>query len=752
MNRYPVKQSGPIEAWLRPASELWVALMHTAAAVLCVCAPWALLLTPELSWPIAGLFAALAVIRFRQGLFILRYQRSLRRLPDYRLRADQIPVSQTRLFIGMGFQWKQIHTQRLLDTRRPHLARFVEPPAYFDAARRCEQRWERSESRAARRAASLLGSRSRWNPVAPLPEVGGNPTIHAVEPNEGEVTMALGERVGHTLVLGTTRVGKTRLAEILIAQDIRRGDVTIVFDPKGDAELLQRVYAEASRAGRLDKLYVFHLGYPDISCRYNPIGTFSRITEVASRVANQLSGEGQSAAFREFGWRFVNVVARALNALGQRPTYELILRYVTNIEPLFQDYCRAFLEQPDLQAYVRRTNPEWSPTGWEIEILTIESGINDKNTPMALRSRQKRTIALINYIKEHRLFDPVLDGLRSAVEYDKTYFDKITASLLPMLEKLVTGAIGGLLSPDYFDLHDPRPILDWEEIIRTGGIVYFGLDALTDQFVSTAVGAAALSDLTSLAGRLYKYGSGHGVPGPAVKRRVCLHLDEFAEIMGPEIVPMANKAGGAGVQLTVYTQTASDVVARAGSVAQAGQVIGNLNTMIMLRVKEPATALLLTEQLPQVEVLSLVPASGAHDTAADGDGTHFTSANQDLVTKTAAPMLTPNDLVTLPKGQAFALLEGGRLFKLRLPLPDASHDPAMPASLSAMAADMAKRYKTGEKWWDEAAALPIPAATGPAPSMPLSASPADDRALAMGRAAIGGDEALMDGANGARGT
>ena len=45
--------------------------------------------------------------------------------------------------------------------------------------------------------------------------------------------MDIGERVGHTLVLGTTRVGKTRLAEILITQDIRRGDVVIVFDPKG---------------------------------------------------------------------------------------------------------------------------------------------------------------------------------------------------------------------------------------------------------------------------------------------------------------------------------------------------------------------------------------------------------------------------------------------------------------------------------------------------------------------------------------
>jgi hypothetical protein len=62
--------------------------------------------------------------------------------------------------------------------------------------------------------------------------------------------MDLGEWAGDTLVLDTTRVGKTRLAEILVAQDIRRGQLMIFFDTKGDADLLRRVYAEAKRAGR----------------------------------------------------------------------------------------------------------------------------------------------------------------------------------------------------------------------------------------------------------------------------------------------------------------------------------------------------------------------------------------------------------------------------------------------------------------------------------------------------------------------
>ena len=51
------------------------------------------------------------------------------------------------------------------------------------------------------------------------------------------------------------------------------------------------MYVECKRAGRLDEFYVFHLGWPDISARYNAVGRFGRISEVATRIAGQLSGE-----------------------------------------------------------------------------------------------------------------------------------------------------------------------------------------------------------------------------------------------------------------------------------------------------------------------------------------------------------------------------------------------------------------------------------------------------------------------------
>jgi hypothetical protein len=93
-------------------------------------------------------------------------------------------------------------------------------------------------------------------------------------------------------------------------------------------------------------------------------------------------------------------------------------------------------------------------------IVQIEAKLNEKNIPRNMIGREKRVVALEQYLSQARNYDPVLDGLRSAVRYDKTYFDKIVASLLPLLEKLTSGKIAQLLAPNYSDLADPRPIFD----------------------------------------------------------------------------------------------------------------------------------------------------------------------------------------------------------------------------------------------------------------------------------------------------
>jgi len=617
----------------------------------------------------------------------MRYQRNMRRLPIYRLRADKIPLSRHKLFLGKGFRWTQRHTQRLRDTIRPEVQHYVQPGALYQWARRKEVAWESIPL--LNLLAWFLRSRGWWNPLSPLPPVGGKPALHAVEPDEQDVWMDIGERVGHTLVLGTTRVGKTRLAEILIAQDIRRGDVVIVFDPKGDADLLRRVYAEAKRAGRAKDFYMFHLGFPESSARYNAIGNFSRITEVATRIANQLPSEGNSAAFKEFAWRFVNIIARALVALGRRPDYQQVRRYINDIEPLFVEYAREHLRRH-------------GAADWREKVADIAGNIKERNLPNSLRGRNDEAIALMRHLQELDLYDPVLDGLVSAFKYDKTYFDKIVSSVGPLMEKLTTGKIAELISPNYLDEADSRPIFEWMDVIRRKGIVYVGLDALTDTTVASAVGNSMFADLVSVAGHIYKHGvdvDPIDTPRANVLPTISMHADEFNELIGDEFVPLLNKAGGAGFQVTAYTQTWSDVEARIGSRAKAGQVAGNFNTLIMLRVKELATAEMMTDQLPKVEVFTLMSVSGVDDSSDPGSGIDFKSRNEDRISVSEVPMLTPAELVALPKGQAFALLEGGQLWKLRMPLPDTRGDHAMPAGLAEIANEMERTYITNDQWY-----------------------------------------------------
>lgn len=637
-----------LEARLRPAFEFVAALASTVVAILVTVIPGLCLLNPHEAWCLAGLLTIHVVCRLREGLKVLAYRSGLRCQRTYRVGAESIPFSSERLFLGLGFRWDQRHTQRLLEARDPTRRHLLEISPLL---RRC-----------------LIG-----DSAAVAPAIGGDPALHGVEPEEAEIWMDLGERVGHTLILGTTRVGKTRLAELLITQDIRRGEIVIVFDPKGDADLLRRVYAEAKRSGREKEFFMFHLGHPEFSARYNPVGSFSRITEVATRIAGQLPSEGESAAFKEFVWRFVNVMARALVALGRRPDYEQINRFASNVEPLLIDYYEHWLDG------------EAGATGWRDEVASMQ--IDKKSLDKGLQSRGSRAVTLVEFTRRKKLYDPIANALASTLNYEKSYFDKLVASLLPLMEKLTTGEIAALLSPDLEAMQDWRPVFDWHGVINLRGIVYVGLDSLSDYEVAGAVGNSMFADLTSVAGSLYKFGPGRGQSTP----RISIHADEFNELIGDEFIPLLNKAGGAGFQVTAYTQTWSDVEARIGSKAKAGQIAGNFNTLVMLRVKEMATAELLTDQLPNVQLMTTVPSSSVSDTNDPTDFGDFASSNEDRLSVESVRLLEPSDLVQLPKGQAFALIHGGQLYKIRIPLPDNSEDPMMPANLTAIGEELRQR-------------------------------------------------------------
>ena len=430
----------PLENLFRPAVERHAAIAALAAASGVIAWPEVLMLTPGAGLVVAALLFAHALRREAQAERVLRFQRHLRQPPHYVLAADRIPWSRHKLFLGRGFRWTAVHTQRLVDSRRPEYAHFREPTWLYRLARRFELRHEHT---GLAWATALTRRPARWNPVAPMPEVGGDPALHGVEPDERDVYLPLAERVGHMVVVGTTRTGKSRFLELLVAQDIRRGETVIVFDPKGDADVFRRVYAEAKRAGRMGQFHFFHLGYPHCSARYNPIGDFARITEVATRIANNMPSGGDAESFKQFVWKYVNGLVRAMVALGRKPSYRALHRYAENFEPLILDYFMHWLDR------------EPQAAGWRDEVAGIE--IDNTRLDKALKSRGGELVKLLDYAKRKQLYDSTASALASVVTYENSYFQKLVASLYPFLEKVTTGEIADLVSPDYENLDDPRP-------------------------------------------------------------------------------------------------------------------------------------------------------------------------------------------------------------------------------------------------------------------------------------------------------
>lgn len=152
--------------------------------------------------------------------------------------------------------------------------------------------------------------------------------------------------------------------------------------------------------------------------------------------------------------------------------------------------------------------------------------------------------------------------------------------------------------------------------------------------------------------------------------------------------------------MIAYTQTLSDVEARIGNRAKAGQIIGNFNSLLMFRVKEFSTAELLTNQLPEVSVLDVMAMSNVTDSSDPGDSKDFNSSTGDRVITSRQKLISPSDIINLPKGQAFALLEGGKLWKIRMPLPAKGKDDCMPESLQKLVGYMRENYQTSQSWWE----------------------------------------------------
>ena len=154
---------------------------------------------------------AMAVYRGKQALRILVVRaslggRAMETLSAHKFRAHCKDSSQ--VFLGFGFEWHPVHSQRLYELSKIHFRDFV------------VSHW-------------LL--RALGYPVDPQPEAEvGLPYIHGVEPRERALHRPLLNFEGGTIIVGTTQSGKGVTLSVLASQAVYRR-VTNELRPAGRA-------------------------------------------------------------------------------------------------------------------------------------------------------------------------------------------------------------------------------------------------------------------------------------------------------------------------------------------------------------------------------------------------------------------------------------------------------------------------------------------------------------------------------------
>lgn len=462
----------------------------------------------------------------------------------------------------------------------------------------------------------------------------GSSWIHGLA-EEHDLFADLGVLVGHTLLVGTTRVGKTVMLILLICQAIVRGEPVIIVDPKGDKRMITAVRRMCEILG-VDFLF-FHPAHPEESVCIDPLRNWNRKTELASRIAALIPSETGIDPFTAFGWKTLNDIVNGLIITGVRPNLVQLRRYIEN-------------GPDDLVVRALRSHFKDRVPNWE-----------QRSAGFVKAFKGDILSAYIAFYKEiviHEAPSVDLDGLVSTYEHNREHFQKMVAALIPILSMLTSDPLTDLLSPDMEPGHNRR-VTDIARSIRNGSVLYVATDALADAIVGSAIGSIIMADTTAVAGDRYNYGDESDKP-------VNVFIDEAAEVINVPTIQLMNKGGGANFRVTIATQTFADFESRMGDKAKATQVLANTNNKIMLRVIDTETQQYFTDSIPQIKARTMSVRYG-HDVIPNIHE-EYSASYQETAQLEDADLIPSALLGELCKLHYFARLAGGRTLKGRVPI------------------------------------------------------------------------------------
>lgn len=472
-------------------------------------------------------------------------------------------------------------------------------------------------------------------------DLGGKPWIHGM--GDEKVQLIKGSNwYGHTIITGNVGSGKTTLLRLMSLNAIHSGNVLVVLDPKNDGDWKETIQKELEYLGMGDRFYHLHPAHPSTSVRIPLLSNFTRLTEIADRIAPLMGDGGNNKAFQDFAYDIIYKIASGLDYLREPIRLTKIATIITSSR-------RAFAERVLSKYYDKVVGQGWQ------ERLREKFALYSPERLEGMAAYYQDNLSI-----EHR--ERVIDDMITFSLHEQGHYSKMVVSLVPILTRLTAPPFDDLFSSieDPND-DDPRQIIKLDDIIEQGGCIYISLDSLTDGTTAADVSKIVLAELAAITGQRYNSNDKHG-------RRVTIANDEVhASIQGNDaLLNMLAQGRAASMEMILATQTVSDIEAKTDA-PTAKRFLGLCNNFITMRTTDPATQEYAAEQFSKASITQNQIRQGTFtDTSASLMA--FSSGFQETLTKERDYAFPSGLFGDLPILQFVARLADGKRLKMRLPI------------------------------------------------------------------------------------
>jgi len=482
-------------------------------------------------------------------------------------------------------------------------------------------------------------------------ELGGQPWIHAIG-DPKDILVDQEALFGHSIIFGNVGTGKTTMLKLLSMGLLHLGNVLLILDPKDDDSWEYAVRREMEYLGMGDRFYKVQPSSPSKSARFPLLKRYTRVTEIADRVAPLMGGEGSSKGFQDFAHSIIYSACLGMEYIG-RPIN------LVNIQQALVSQGRPELARAVFDAYYENHLGE----NW---LDKIEDELEEYG---AYRLEQ---LANYYYAKMKPEFDrcEAVEKIWELAGHEDGHYQKMVVTLKPVLNALTAAPMDEIFSPqdnwrNTVGEEDSNPIIDLDDIMQHGGCIYIALESLADTTTAGYLSRIITAEASAAAGRRYSERSDSNVQD----RRVSVINDEVqASIENNDaMLNLAAMGRQAQFQLILATQTRSDLLSKMSNQGTADRFLGLTNNFISMRSTDPATQEYAAKQFNKTSVTSLQAQSGKGTDAGTGLG-HFSSNSGVRAMKQREDAWPESLLGDLPKLQYIAKLADGRKLKGKLPI------------------------------------------------------------------------------------